>query len=100
MRFVKRILPHITLVLGLMTLTFFSIDRVNTGMAFMTSELSKWVFAALALASIVTSVFCIGGNWREEMRAEKRRRKTRLRDDARRAASAEMVESDLQEPRK
>ncbi len=36
----KRIIPHITIVLSLMTLTFFVIDRFNEVMAFMTSELS------------------------------------------------------------
>ncbi len=81
MHFIKRFLPHITLVLGLMTLTFFGIDRVNTGMAFMTSELSKWVFAALALTAIVTSVFLIGSNWREEARAARRKQRAREREE-------------------
>lgn len=81
MRYIRRFLPHVTLVLGLMTLTFFCIDRVNTGMAFMTSELSKWVFAALALCAIVTSVFLIGLNWREEARAARRRQRASARGE-------------------
>ena len=44
----KKLIPHITIVLALMTLTFFVIDRFNSFMDFMTSEMSKWVFAALA----------------------------------------------------
>ena len=52
----KRIFPHITLILSLMVLTFFVIDRFNEFMAFMTSELSKWVIAALALSALVTSI--------------------------------------------
>ena len=52
----KRIFPHITLILSLMVLTFFVIDRFNEFMAFMTSDLSKWVIAALALSALVTSI--------------------------------------------
>ncbi len=52
----KRVFPHITLILSLMVLTFFVIDRFNEFMAFMTSELSKWVIAALALSALVTSI--------------------------------------------
>ena len=100
MKYIRRVLPHLTLVLGLMTLTFFFIDRVNAGMAFMTSELSKWVFAALALFGIATSVFLVGSNWRDEARAAKRREKARLRERIERTSDAEMVETDLQEPRK
>ena len=80
MRIIKRFLPHLTLVLSLMTLTFFCIDRVNTGMAFMTSELSKWVFAALALCALLSSLFLIGANWREEARMQRKmERKERAR---------------------
>ena len=97
MRFLKRALPHLTLVLGLMTLTFFAIDRVNAGMAFMTSELSKWVFAALALCAILTSVCLVGSNWRDEARALRKRHKTRARAESPLPPHADSAESDLQE---
>ncbi len=71
-RFFQRVMPHAVIVLSLMTLTFFSIDRVNPIMAFMTSELSKWVFALLAVTGLLTSIFLIGMQWREDDRHTRR----------------------------
>lgn len=64
----KRLIPHLTIVLSVMTLVFFIIDRYNEIMAFMTSEMSKWLFAILAVCSIVTSVCLIVENFREDDR--------------------------------
>ncbi len=82
-RFIQRVMPHAVIVLSLMTLTFFSIDRVNPIMAFMTSELSKWVFALLAVTGFTTAVFLIGMQWREDDR--------RTRRASRRKAEAEQA---------
>lgn len=71
-RIVSRILPHAVIVLSLMTLTFFSIDRVNPIMAFMTSELSKWVFALLALTGFFTALLLVGMQWKEDDRRARR----------------------------
>ena len=68
----KKIIPHVTLILGLMTLTFFVISRFNDAMAFMTSSLSQWVFALLAVAAIITSIYLIGENLRAARRADKK----------------------------
>lgn len=72
MKKILRAFPHLTLIFGLMTLLFFIIDRFNTGMAFMTSELSKWLFAALALTAVVSSVSLISANWQRDDRRKKR----------------------------
>ncbi|MBE5785429.1 MAG: hypothetical protein E7330_06460 [Clostridiales bacterium] len=56
MKKLGRLIPHITLILALMTLTFFIIDRFNEFMDFMTAEMSKWLFAALAVFAIATAV--------------------------------------------
>lgn len=56
MKKLKRLLPHATLILSLMVLTFFVIDRFNEYMAFMSSELSKWVIAGLALCALLTAL--------------------------------------------
>ena len=53
----KRFIPHLTIILSVMTLVFFVIDRFNEIMAFMTSELSKWVFALLALCGTALGSF-------------------------------------------
>ena len=67
----KKWIPHITIILALMTLTFFIIDRFNSFMDFMTSEMSKWVFAALAVFAIASAVRLIAADWREEERERK-----------------------------
>ncbi|MCE5188020.1 MAG: hypothetical protein LLF75_02375 [Eubacteriales bacterium] len=71
-RLITRILPHAVIVLSLMTLTFFGIDRFNPIMAFMTSELSKWVFALLAVTGFAAAVLLIGMQWSEDDRKAKR----------------------------
>lgn len=67
----KKWIPHITIILALMTLTFFVIDRFNSFMDFMTSEMSKWVFAALAVFAIASAVRLIAADWREDERERK-----------------------------
>ena len=58
-RFLARVLPHLTIVFGVMTLVFYVVDGFNAVMAFMSSELSKQVFMVLAVLSIITSVMLI-----------------------------------------
>jgi len=79
MKWIKRALPHLTIILALMTLTFFCIDRVNTGMAFMTSELSKWVFMLLAVSGLLSSLMLIASNWRHDMRQARKQQRNRHR---------------------
>lgn len=67
----KRLIPHITIILAMMTLTFFVIDRFNEFMDFMTSEMSKWVFAGLAVFAIASSVRLIAADWKEKDKEEK-----------------------------
>ena len=50
---------------------FFIIDRFNSFMDFMTSEMSKWVFAALAVFAIASAVRLIAADWREDERERK-----------------------------
>ena len=49
----KRLIPHITMI-----------HRFNEFMDFMTSEMSKWVFAALAVFAIATAVLLIAADWK------------------------------------
>ena len=72
---ITRILPHLTIVFSLMTLTFFVIDRINVAMAFMSSEQSKWVFTILAALSCPTAIMLIYSQWREDVRAARREAK-------------------------
>ena len=50
------LLAHLNLILALMVLVFFVIDRYNTAMELMTSDMSKWVIGALALVSTVNCI--------------------------------------------
>ena len=52
----KRIFPHITIVLSALCLLLFIIDRFNSNMAFMNNEITRWLVAALSIFAIVTSV--------------------------------------------
>lgn len=79
----KRFIPHLTIILSVMTLVFFVIDRFNEIMGFMTSELSKWVFALLALCAIITSVCLIIENFREDDRREARELRRRQKSTVR-----------------
>ena len=93
-RFLSRILPHAVIVLSLMTLTFFGIDRFNPIMAFMTSELSKWVFALLAVTGFATAVLLIGMQWNEDDRKARRALKQKAQTSA-----VESTESADDEPK-
>ena len=77
-RLLTRFFPHAVIVLSLMTLTFFGIDRFNPIMAFMTSELSKWVFALLAVTGFVTALLLIGMQWNEDDRKARRTLRQRM----------------------
>lgn len=81
MKLLKKLLPHVTIVLSLMTLTFFVINQFNTMMGFMTSRISLWVFALLALAALLTAARLIASDLREARR--RRERLARQRREAR-----------------
>ena len=74
-----RILPHLTIVLSLMTLVFFVLDRFNQVMAFMTSELSKWLFALLAACSLATAMMLVFRQWLEDARQARREARRRAK---------------------
>ena len=78
-RWIARALPHLTIILSVMTLVFFVVDGFNAVMAFMASELSKRIFAVLAVCSIATSVMLISRQWKED---DRKARKAARRQEA------------------
>ena len=86
-RFLARVLPHLTIVFGVMTLVFYVVDGFNAVMAFMSSELSKQVFMVLAVLSIITSVMLISRQWKED--DKKARKAARRRELEEKIDSAE-----------
>lgn len=59
MKIIEKLLPHATIILSLMFIVFFCIDRVNEKMAFINNDISKWLLAVLAVLSIITSIALI-----------------------------------------
>ena len=62
-RTIRVILSHITMMLAALVLVLFVIDRFNTAMEFITSQLSRWFIAVLALFALITSVVNIVALW-------------------------------------
>ena len=90
-RLLSRVLPHLTIILGVMTLVFYVVDGFNAVMAFMASDLSKQVFMALAVCAIISSVMLISRQWKEDDR--KARKAARLlQSDAEFSASDALLE--------
>ena len=59
MKWLKCLLPHATLIIALILLTLFVIDRVNRAMMFLATDLTKWLLAVFAVLVIVQSVMAI-----------------------------------------
>ena len=70
----RRILPHISILLSNMYIVFFLIDRVNRAMAFIDNDLTKWLLLFASLVSIGNAVFLIADERKRVALAEKRRR--------------------------
>lgn len=61
-KIMKRIfgyIPHITLVLSLMMMTFCITDRQNRAMAFINNDITKTLLAVMSVLVIVESVYLI-----------------------------------------
>ena len=92
-RIITRALPHITIILGLMTLVFFVVDGFNPIMAFMSNELSKKIVAVLAVCAVASSVLLIARQWQED---DRRARKL-ARQQRRQELLAEETEKSFEE---
>ena len=66
----RKLLPHITIVMCLMYVVFFCIDRVNSAMAFIDNEITKWLLLALCLISIVDALWLIADERRKARRRQ------------------------------
>jgi uncharacterized integral membrane protein len=50
-------LSHSSIIVGMMFVIFFVIDRFNPAMEFLTSNISKWLILLFALCSILNGLF-------------------------------------------
>lgn len=62
------LLAHLVLVISVMMLVLFVIDRVNEAMAFLNNDLTKWILAIFALAAAVLAITVIAGYERRRAR--------------------------------
>lgn len=60
----RRVLPHICIIISFMMLTFYVIDKVNHAMNFIDNDLFKNLLLVFCIAVIATSVLLIADNRR------------------------------------
>ena len=65
----RKILPHAAIILSIMYFVFFCIDRVNSAMAFINNDITKWLLVILGVISIYDAVLLIVG---DQKRAERK----------------------------
>ena len=81
MRRLIRIIPHLTVILALICLVLFVLDRFNGNMRFLMNDITKWIVAALSVCGGVSGVLCIGGYLRADEAAERERLRRESRAD-------------------
>ena len=77
-RAVRVAAAHLMLLFAVLIITFFIIDRFNTAMEFMTSELSKWMIFVLAALALLNAVFTIAATWVRPEKKEKEKQGDRI----------------------
>lgn len=65
MKLIKKIIPHISIIISGMLIVFFIIDRFNPKMGFMDNEGTKILTFILSVSSITTSILLVGRQRRE-----------------------------------
>lgn len=89
----RKILPHAAIILSVMYFVFFCIDRVNSAMAFINNDITKWLLVILGVISIYNAVLLIVGDQKRAERKgaearEDRADRTQAAQPARRSAGA------------
>lgn len=64
MRIIKKILPHICIIISGMLITFFIIDQFNSSMAFIDNSITKWLLFINSILAIIMSILQIIRNER------------------------------------
>ena len=63
---IRKILSHMTIILGGMFATFFWLDRFNPGMGFVDSAISRWILLCFSLTAISQGILSlISIRWQE-----------------------------------
>ena len=67
----KKIIAHISVIISLMYIVFFHIDRVNTMMAFIDHPITKTLMYVLSVTSVITAYTLLSG---QKKKTRKKRR--------------------------
>lgn len=59
--FLRDLLPHLTIALAIVLLSFFILDRFNRAMAFINNNITKWMLAVFCVLVIAQGVLYIIG---------------------------------------
>ncbi len=59
---VRKLIPHICIILSVMLITFFIVDKFNPGMNFVGNQFFKTLLVLDGIASIVTAGYLIAAN--------------------------------------
>lgn len=60
---VNRLFAHASMLLSILVLVCFVLDKFNDAMDFMTADISKWLFAVTAVVSIISAILTIVNLW-------------------------------------
>jgi len=89
-RWILKLLPHLSIVFSGMLIVFFCIDRVNKPMAFMTNEFHKLITFILSILSLGYSVFII--SYQRKMERQEYERRVRAAQARRRGQAPRSVQ--------
>jgi len=64
---------HANIIVGMMFVVFFVIDRFNPAMEFLTSSLSKWLMLFLAVSSVIGGLFAAVFLFQKQKRRDEKR---------------------------
>lgn len=64
---------HTSIIIGMMFIVFFAIDRFNPAMEFLTSNLSRWLILVLALCAIINGFYAAVFLFQKQKRQEEKR---------------------------
>ena len=79
----RKLLPHVAIIISMMYFVFYFIDRVNSAMAFINNDITKNLLFALGLIAILESVWLIRSNRAQERRRQQQRLQQQRRESRR-----------------
>lgn len=70
---------HASIIIGMMFVVFFVIDRFNPAMEFLTSSLSKWLMFILAICAIFTGLYSAVFLFQKQKKRDEKRSHSQVR---------------------